>query len=75
MLPDALVQQTPFGLTQRSLLQLPRKLIPELLDEPSPLGDRKPSKGLNNLPGIHRLLTSHRDDTADQGSNPPRSLR
>ena len=66
MLPDALVQQVPLGLTQRSLLKLPRDLIPKFLDETSPLVDRKSSEGLNDLLGIHLHVTSDPDGTADQ---------
>ena len=66
MLPDALVEQAPLGLTQRSLLKLSRDLVPELLDEPSPLVDRKSSEGLNDLLGIHLHVTSDPDGTADQ---------
>lgn len=65
MLSDALVQQAPVGLTQRSLLKILRNLVPELLHEPSPLGDRKASEGLNDLLGIHLHLTLQRDGTAD----------
>ncbi len=58
MLPDALVQEALLGLTQRSLLELPGDLVPELLDEPGPLADRKSSEGLNDLLGIHLHVTS-----------------
>ena len=66
MLSDALVQQPPFGLTQRPLLEISRNLVPELLDEPGPLIDRKSSEGLYDLLGIHLHVTSDCDDTADR---------
>ncbi len=64
MLSDSLIQQQPLRLTQRSLLELSRDLIPQLLDETNPLVGRKHSESLNDLLGIHPRVTSDHDGTA-----------
>jgi hypothetical protein len=64
MLPDSLVEQAAVGLGQRSPFELSRDLIPELLDETSPLVDRKSPEGLNDLSGVHLHVTCDRDGTA-----------
>jgi hypothetical protein len=66
MLPDSLVQEAPFGITQRSLLELSRDLIPEFLDKTSPLIDWKSSEGLNELLGVHLHVTSDCDGTSGE---------
>jgi hypothetical protein len=48
------------------LFDLPRDLIPQLLDEPSPLVGRKHPKGLNDLLGIHPRVPSDHDGIADE---------
>jgi hypothetical protein len=47
------------------LLDLLRDLIPEFLDETGSLADRKSSKGLNDLLGVHQV-TSTSDGTSGE---------
>jgi len=63
MLPDSFIQQAALRLTQRSLLKLPRDLLPELFDETNPLVGWESSEGFNDFLGVHLRVTSDRDGT------------